>query len=77
MFECLTLLLAVVRAALRDRSDLLTENLLLRHQLAVLTHPTRRRPRLRTRDQLLWALARRLRRDRLGGLIHEYERGAA
>src|SRR5262245_20392821 len=63
MFESLTLLPAVLRAALRDRSELLTENLLLRHQLAVLTRPTRRRPRLRTRDKLLWVLARRLRRD--------------
>jgi hypothetical protein len=56
-------LLAVLRTALRDRSDLLTENLLLRHQLAVLTRPTRGRPRLRTRDKLLWVLVRRLRRD--------------
>jgi hypothetical protein len=53
----------VLRAALRDRSELLTENLLLRHQLAVLTRPTRRRPRLRARDKLLWVLARRRRRD--------------
>ena len=63
VIECLTLLLAVLRAALRDRGDLLTENLLLRHQLAVLTRPTRRRPRLRARDKLLWVLARCLRRD--------------
>ena len=42
---------------------MLTGNLLLRHQLAVLTRPTRRRPRLRTRDKLLWVLARRLRWD--------------
>jgi putative transposase len=37
------------------------ENLLLRHQLAVLTRPTRARPpaRLRSRDKLLWILARR------------------
>jgi transposase InsO family protein len=63
VIEGLTLLLAVLRAALRDRSALLAENLLLRHQLAVLTRPTRRRPRLRTRDKLLWVLARRLRRD--------------
>jgi hypothetical protein len=62
VFECLTLLLAVLRAALRDRSELLAEHL-LRHQLAVLTRPTRRRPRLRTRDRLLWVLARRLRGD--------------
>src|SRR3954464_10970928 len=63
MCEYLTLLLAVLGAALRDRSALLAENLLLRHQLAVLTRPTRRRPRLRTRDKLLWVLARRLRGD--------------
>ena len=63
MSELLALLLAVLRAALRDRSDLLTENLLRRHQLAVLTRPTRRRPRLRTRDKRLWVLVRRLRRD--------------
>ncbi len=63
MSELLALLLAVLRAALRDRSELLTENLLLRHQLAVLTRPTRRRPRLRIRDSLLWVLVRRLRRD--------------
>jgi hypothetical protein len=43
VFECLALLLAVLRAALRDRGELPTENLLLRHQLAVLTRPTRRR----------------------------------
>ena len=56
------LLLAVLRATLRDRSELLTENL-LRHQLAVLIRPTCRRPRLRTGDKLLWVLTRRLRRD--------------
>src|SRR3954451_6627765 len=55
------LLLASLRAAVRDRVDVVAENLLLRHQLAVLTRPTRRRPRLRTRDKLLWVLARRLR----------------
>jgi hypothetical protein len=37
------------------------ENLLLRHQLAVLTRPTRARPRPRLRawDKLLWVVARR------------------
>jgi hypothetical protein len=45
------------------RQALVLENLLLRHQLAVLTRPTRSRPRarLRTWDKLLWVLARRLR----------------
>jgi transposase InsO family protein len=61
--ELLNLLLASLRGAVRNRSDLVAENVLLRHQLAVLTRPTRRRPRLRTRDRLLWVLARRLRRD--------------
>ena len=37
MSELLALLLPVLRAALRDRSELLTEHLLLRHQLAVRT----------------------------------------
>ena len=59
MVESRVLLLALLRAALRPRADLVAENLLLRHQLAVLTRPTRTRPRLRTRDKLLWVLARR------------------
>jgi hypothetical protein len=44
----------------RPRQDLTLENLLLRHQLAVLTRPTRRRShaRLRLWDKLLWVLAR-------------------
>jgi hypothetical protein len=62
VLEGLTLLLAVLRAALRDRGELLTEHLLLRHQLAVVTRPTRRRPRRRPGDRLPWGLARRLRR---------------
>ena len=46
---------------MRPRQDLVLENLLLRHQLTVLTRPTRtRRPaRLRAWDKLLWILARR------------------
>ncbi|MGH2351685.1 MAG: integrase core domain-containing protein [Chloroflexota bacterium] len=63
MSELLALLLATLRDAVRARSDLVAENLLLRHQLSVLTRPTRRKPRLHTRDRLLWVLARRLRRD--------------
>jgi hypothetical protein len=43
--ELLALLLASLRAAVRDRTDPVAEHLLLRHQLAVLTRPTRRRPR--------------------------------
>ena len=63
MLEYLLLLVGLVRTALRSQSGLVTENLLLRQQLAVLTRPTRRRPRLRTRDRLFWALALHLRRD--------------
>jgi hypothetical protein len=48
MIECRLLLVALLRAAIRDRADVAAENLLLRHQLAVLTRPTRKRPRLRT-----------------------------
>ena len=59
----LLLLLASLRAA--GRGNLVAENLLLRHQLAVLTRPTRRRRRVRfgRLDKLLWVLVRRLRRD--------------
>jgi putative transposase len=60
MLELIILLLGALRAALRSRADLVTENLLLRHQLAVLSRPGRKRPPLRTRDKLLWILARRL-----------------
>jgi hypothetical protein len=63
MAECLLLLIALLRAAVADRSDLVAENLLLRQQLAILTRPTRRRPRLRARDKLFWLLARLARRD--------------
>ena len=63
MVELLFLLPTVLRAALRRRGDLVVENLLLRHQLAALTRPTRMRPRLRTRDKLLWLLVRQLRSD--------------
>ena len=63
MLDSLLLLWAFVRATVRSRSELAVENLLLRQQLAVLTRPTRKRPRLRPLDRLFWALARHLRRD--------------
>ena len=61
MLEVVRLLFATVPAWVRPRQDLVFENLLLRHQLAVLTRPTRSRPRARLRlwDKLLWILARR------------------
>src|SRR5436305_2851915 len=63
MLEYLLLLLSLARSAVRDRDALVAENLLLRHQLAVLTRPTRKRPRLHARDKLFWVVVRALRRD--------------
>ncbi|HVG97058.1 MAG TPA: integrase core domain-containing protein [Chloroflexota bacterium] len=60
MLAYLLLLVAFVRGSVASRADLAVENLLLRQQLAVLTRPTRMRPRLRRRDKLFWVLARRL-----------------
>ena len=58
MLEYLLLLLSLLGSAVRDRDALVAENLLLRHQLAVLTRPTRKRPRLRARDKLFWVVVR-------------------
>src|SRR5438093_12528570 len=59
--ELFWLLFTTMQAAARSHQDLVLENLLLRHQLAAITRPTRRRPhaRLRLRDKLVWILARR------------------
>jgi hypothetical protein len=61
VLELVWLVLTTVLAWARPRQDLVAENLLLRHQLAVLTRPTRTRPRahLRIWDKLFWVLARR------------------
>ena len=69
MLEFLVLLLGAVRAGLRSRADLVAKNLLLRHQLAVLARPTRKRPPLRTRDKLLWLVVRRWWADWRGPLV--------
>jgi putative transposase len=68
--ELLWLLFMTVLAWVRPRQDLVLENLLLRHQLAVLTRPTRMRARrqLRTWDRVLWVLARRFSGDWRGHL---------
>src|SRR5438132_11604345 len=60
--ELLWLLIMTFLAWVCPRHDLVLENLLLRHQLAVLTRPTRTQPRARLRawDKLLWVLACRL-----------------
>jgi hypothetical protein len=61
VLELLWLVFTSVLAWLRPRHDLVAENLLLRHQLAVLTRPTRTRPRARPAvwDKLLWVVALR------------------
>src|SRR5215210_284427 len=69
MLEFLALLLGAAHAGLRSRADLVAENLLLRHQLAVLARPTRKRPPLRTRDKLLWLVVRRWWADRHDPLV--------
>ena len=69
MIESLLLLMALLRATVCDRGDLVAENLLLRQQVAILTRTTRRRPRLRARDKLFWLLARLARRDRRRHLL--------
>src|SRR3712207_5196343 len=50
ILELFALVFGLFRLALRSRGDLVAENLLLRQQLAVLSRPSRERPRLRTRD---------------------------
>ena len=51
--------LSALLHALRDRQDLVLENLALRHELEVLTR-NRSRPGLRAADRLLWAWLSRL-----------------
>jgi hypothetical protein len=63
MLEYVLLLLSLIRATVRDREALVAENLLLRHQLGVLTRPIWKRPRLRAHDKLVWVVARALCRD--------------
>ncbi len=50
----LRVLLALIRNILADRAELVTENLALRQQLAILKHKSKR-PRLRKRDRIFWA----------------------
>jgi hypothetical protein len=57
MLDYLLLLLAFARAVVSSRAELAVENLVLRQQLAVLTRPTRKRPRLRRGDRVFWVLA--------------------
>src|SRR5688572_2322953 len=61
--EWLVLVVGTLAACGRGRRAPVLENLVLRQQLAVLTRPTRRRPRLRPGDRLFWLVVRRLWRD--------------
>jgi transposase InsO family protein len=47
--------LLLIRGVLRDRAELAAENLALRQQLAALQHKSKR-PRLRKRDRIFWAI---------------------
>ena len=51
--SALRVLFALIRNILADRAELVTENLALRQQLAVLEHSSKR-PRLRQRDRIFW-----------------------
>jgi hypothetical protein len=63
VFAFAVVVLTVIRAGKRHR-DLVAEHLLRRHQLVVLTRPTRRRRvRVGSLDRLLWAFTRRQCRD--------------
>ena len=53
------ILLLLVRGLLCDRGELAAENLALRQQLAALQRQSKR-PRLRTRDRIFWALLSRI-----------------
>ena len=53
------ILVLFLRGVLRDRSELATENLALRQQLAILQQKSRT-PRLRKRDRIFWALLSRI-----------------
>ena len=53
------ILVLFLRGVLRDRTELAAENLALRQQLAILERTTKR-PRLRKRDRIFWALLSRI-----------------
>ncbi len=55
MWFALKMMLRLLRLCGRARQDLILENLVLRHQLAVLERPGRR-PALRDADRRLWSL---------------------
>ena len=60
MLIALTTLLATVSSTFRSRAALELENLALRHQIGVLQRSARKRPKLTSRDRLLWICLSRL-----------------
>jgi hypothetical protein len=77
MIAYLLLLFSLLRASVRDRGALIAENVLLRHQLAVLTRPTRKRPQLHTRDKLFWVVAHAVCRDWRRHLVWSFPRASS
>ena len=59
----LSILITLLRSALRSRAALELENVALRHQLNVLKRSVKRRPKLTTADRLLWAVLSQIWRD--------------
>ena len=59
----LSILITLLRSALRSRAAVELENLALRHQLNVLKRSVKRRPKLTTADRLLWAVLSQIWRD--------------
>ncbi len=52
-------LILLIRGVFRDRAELAAENLALRQQLAALQYRSKR-PRLRKRDRIFWAILSRI-----------------
>src|ERR1700720_2311921 len=63
MLISLTTLLATLSSIRRSRAAFGLENLALRHQIGVLQRSARKRPKLTSRDRLLWICLSRLWRD--------------
>ena len=60
MLIALTTLLATLSSIFRSRAAIELENLALRHQIGVLQRSARKRPKLTSRDRLLWICLSRL-----------------